>query len=98
MRIQDLLENGNITIAVTASDLKEFAKELVRTAKQELEQQITEANTETYPTTGEVAKLLGVDRTTLWRWNKQGYLSHVEVGGKRKYRMSDVNQILKGEK
>jgi excisionase family DNA binding protein len=59
-----------------------------------LEQQITDANTETYPSVDQVAKMLDVDKSTLWRWNKQGYLKHIEIGGKRRYRMSDVKKKL----
>jgi excisionase family DNA binding protein len=97
MFLKDLLQQGNVTIAVTLSDLKQFAQELIQITKQELEQKITDANTESYPSPEEVAKMLGVDRSTLWRWNKRGYLCHIEVGGKRCYRMSDINKILEGK-
>ena len=96
--IQDLLERGNVTVAVTANDLKVFALDLVEMAKQELKQQITDANTETYLSPDQVCKMLDVDRTTLWRWDKKGYLCPVEVGGKRRYPMSKINIMLKGGK
>ena len=35
---------------------------------------------------------------TLWRWAKVGYLVPINVGGKRRYRMSDVKRILEGDK
>ena len=38
--------------------------------------------------------MLGVDKSTLWRWSKQNYLAPIEVGGKRVYKVSDVKQIL----
>lgn len=98
MLLKDLLQQGNVTISVSLNDLKEFAQVLIQTTKKELEQQITEANTETYLSPEQVAKMLNVDRTTLWRWQKKGYLCHTEVGGKRRYRMSDINAILKGGK
>lgn len=96
--IKDLLESGNVTISVSLSDLNDFAKSLVETSKQELEKQITEANTETYLTTDQTSKMLNVDRSTLWRWHKKKYLCHIEVGGMRKYRKSDINTILNGGK
>ena len=98
MILKDLMQQGNITISVSLNDLKEFAQDLIKTTKQELEQQITDANTETYPSPEQVAKILDVDRTTLWRRHKKGYLCHTEVGGKRRYRMSDINAILNGGK
>ena len=59
-------------------------------------QLITDANTETYPSAKKVAEMLDVDKSTLWRWAKVGYLVPINVGGKRRYRMSDVKRILEG--
>lgn len=64
--------------------------------RKELEQQITDSNTETYPSPKKVCEILDIDLSTLWRWNKRGYLCHIEIGGKRRYRMSDVKAILNG--
>ena len=69
MKLQDLMQQGNITIAVSLSDLKDFAQELIQSTKKELEQQITDANTETFPSPEQVAKILDVDRWSLWCWH-----------------------------
>jgi hypothetical protein len=88
----------SINLTVTAGELLEMVDYCVLTTRKELEQQITDANTETYPSPEQVAKILDVDKSTLWRWRKQGYLIPIEIGGKRRYRMSEVNKILrKGE-
>jgi len=84
----------DLNITIKAGELKEWAEYIVRLTRQELERQVMEAKNEMYLSRQETAKLLGVDMSTLWRWNKNGYLSHVETGGKRRYRMSDVKQIL----
>lgn len=82
----------NITIKV--GELMEAIDYTISVTKKELEQQVTDANTETYPSTDQVAKILDVSKSTLWRWDKSGYLCPIEVGGKRRYRMSDINKIL----
>ena len=69
---------------------------LIADTKRELEQMITDQNTETYPSREKVREMLGVSDSTLWRWAKEGYLVPLNVGGKRRYKMSDVKQILKG--
>ncbi len=56
-----------------------------------------EKSPEVYLTTGETAKRLEVDRSTLWRWNKDGYLVSTKRGGKVRYKLSDVERILNGE-
>lgn len=48
-------------------------------------------------TAEETAKRLKVDRSTLWRWNKEGYLVANKVGNKVRYKLSDVERIQKGE-
>jgi hypothetical protein len=87
---------GEVTVAVSLTDLIECNEELIARTKQELEQMITDAATETYPSVTKVAEILDVDKSTLWRWAKCGYLVPIEVGGKRRYRMSDVKAILEG--
>jgi hypothetical protein len=83
-----------VNITLKAGELIEAIDYCVNRTRKELEQQITDANTETYPSPDQVSKMLDVDKSTLWRWRKQGYLMPVEIGGKRRYRMSDINKIL----
>jgi excisionase family DNA binding protein len=49
-------------------------------------------------TVKEVASLLGVDLSTLYRWDKQGVLKRQRIGGKVVYRASDVEEIVKSRK
>ena len=83
-----------INITVKAGELLEMAEYLVKLTRKELEQQITDANTETYPSSEQVAKILDVDKTTLWRWANRGVLMPIKIGGKNRYKMSDIKQIL----
>ena len=52
---------------------------------------------ETYLTVDEAASRLGVSCSTLWRWNKEGYLTKIKRGKKITYRFSDVERIINGE-
>jgi hypothetical protein len=90
-------ECPSINLTVTAGELLEVVEYCVNKTRKDLEQLITDANTETYPSPDQVAKILDVDKSTLWRWKKQGYLVPVEVGGKRRYKMSDIKKILEGK-
>ena len=40
--------------------------------------------------------MLKVSKMTLHRWDKQGILCKIEVGGKRRYRKSDVERATAG--
>lgn len=99
MSIQDLVEKcTNVSVTVEAKDLKHFADYLIDKTKKELEETVISDKAETYPTPKQVSEILGVDLTTLWRWANKQYLVPIEVGGKRRYRMSDVKAILNSGK
>ncbi len=95
MSIQEIIKSGaNISITVSALDLKEFALSLISEHEEEKKSNIPAH--ETYLTQDEVAAKLQVDKSTLWRWNKSGYLTKVRVGGKVRYRLSDVTKLMEG--
>ena len=95
--IQLAKECPDLTVSIKLSELVEANTILIQETKRELEQIIADQNTETYPSREKVMEILGVSSATLWRWNKMGYLSPLNVGGKRRYRMSDVKRILGGD-
>lgn len=76
-------------------DLRDLLNEAVLlTANNEREQQEQEPE---YLTTDKTAERLQVNRSTLWRWNRDKYLCPVKVGRKSLYRLADVERILKIE-
>lgn len=88
----------DLVVSIRLQDLVEANNLLIAEVKQQLEQTITDANAETYPSREKVMEMLDVSQATMWRWQKSGYLVPINVGGKRRYRMSDVKRILEGEK
>jgi DNA-binding NtrC family response regulator len=91
----DLLSNSSgVNITINAGQLIEAIDYCVDRTRTALEQQINDAAAETYPSRNKVAEILDVDLSTLHRWAKSNYLKPIEIGGKRRYRMSDVNRIL----
>lgn len=84
----------NAIISVKIGDLIEANEALVAKTKEQLEQIITDQTAETYPSREKVAEILDVDLSTLWRWAKRGLLVPISIGGKRRYKMSDVRRLL----
>lgn len=98
-KIDELIKSGaNVSVTLATKDLKDFADYLISTTKRELEETVISEKAETYPSPKQVCELLDVDPSTLWRWGKKNYLVPIEVGGKRRYRMSDIKKILEGGK
>jgi excisionase family DNA binding protein len=95
MNIREILDLGTTALLVVSpTDLKEFALSLISEREEEKKSNITAP--ETYLTQDEVAAKLQVDKSTLWRWDKSGYLNKCRVGGKVRYRLSDVTKLMEG--
>ena len=51
---------------------------------------------ESYLTPDEVADKIGVSKNTLWRWEKEHYLTPIKVGRKSRYKLSDITSLMNG--
>ena len=49
---------------------------------------------EVYLSRTKTALMLNVTLSTLWRWDKENYLTPVRVGGKVMYRESDIQRVI----
>lgn len=83
-----------LMVTVKCSDLIEAIRSVVEETKLHLEQVNSEQTTETYLTEDEVKQMLDVSHSTLWRWQKQGYLSPVKIGRKNRYRKSEIEALI----
>lgn len=46
----------------------------------------------------EVLAALKIDSSTLWSWEKTGYIKSFPFGGRKRYRLADVKAIRTGRK
>lgn len=92
MSIQELLSSGqNVTIAVTPADLKEFALTVAEEVKASW---AAKDRQDKRLTIKEAAESLGVTVNSLYRWNKNGYLSPAgHIGQKPYYLQSQIDAI-----
>lgn len=95
ININHLLNSeSNIIIQVSSEDLKAFAQEILIGAKSiAMIEAETAASSDQLLTIDEAAKLLSVSKMTLYRWDQNGILKKVEIGGKRRYRKSDIERL-----
>lgn len=87
----------DLAVTIKLADLIEANQILIENAKAELEQKISDSKGDTYLTTERVIEMMGVSKTTLWRWKQKGYLVPVRIGGNDRYKLSDINRIIEGE-
>lgn len=93
--IKDILcTEKNFILQVSSEDLKAFAQEILIEAKSiAMIQAEAAASSDKLLTIDEAAKLLSVSKMTLYRWDQNGILKKVEIGGKRRYRKSDIERL-----
>ena len=93
--IQDILEKrGGTLLLISAEDLKKAIKDTVSEARRIVESEVVSGKGEFLLTTNEVLERLSISRKTLYNWEKRKYLVPIEIGGKKRFKLSDINAIL----
>ena len=90
-------ECPGLQVTITLGELIEANRLLIAEVKRELEQEIADSKAETYVSREKAMEILDVSSVTLWRWKKMKYLVPIIVGGKCRYRMSDIRRIMEGD-
>ena len=103
--IQDrLLRVGSsgISVQIAGPDAVSILEAIYQRGRDDSEREIREAiakqEAEKFISKAEVMQLLGKSETTLWKWNREGYLPCVKNGGTVMYKRSVVNEILNGKR
>ncbi len=95
---QDLIDNGtNVTVSMSAAELKNFVCYVISDTKKQLEEEVIADKAERLLSVQQVSEMLSVDKSTLWRWDKSSYLKPIRIGGKVRYRYSEIKELLKPE-
>lgn len=88
--MQALSSAGSQVVMIPLSDLTAFGEGIAQT----MIDKFMANREESYLTTKQAAKRIGVDPSTLYRWEKERYLTPVRLGSKRRYKQSDIDRIL----
>lgn len=94
--IQECIENNvDVTLTVKVTDLIELFQYSIDKASREAAEQKQLKDAEVYYSVDEAMKVLNIkNRSTIWRWNKSGYLTVNKVGKLCRYKKSDIDMIL----
>ena len=90
MELKNIFENyPDLNLTIRSQDLKEFASTLIQNASTEFLQKYRE---KVY-TRKEVMTKFNVSSATLWRWDKNGLINSIQVGGKKFYPESEIRRL-----
>jgi excisionase family DNA binding protein len=87
--------NGGIVVA-TVEQVKDLIASVVEATLNKLNVVPVTSSAKGHYTIDEAAELLGVNKSTLWSWDKKGILPKVEVGGRRYYLKKDLDEVMRG--
>lgn len=89
----------NAQLVINIDDLYEFARQLISQATYVAKLQLERADlSKEMLTIDEVVSMLKVSKMTLWRWDKNGLLTKIDMGGVRRYRRSEVEALIADRK
>lgn len=93
MEKQGLCQNAKF-LFVSEDELKKIVGDVLTDERKRIEAEKNKANEVACLSRSEVASMLSVTYTTLWRWARDGYLKPKKVGRRVLYLRSDVEQII----
>lgn len=87
----------DMSVTIRLGDLLEANEALVRKVRREVEREQEQRRDEygdVLIPREEVLKMLRVNPTTLWRWEKANYLTPVRIGVKVMYRKGELDRVI----
>lgn len=97
MKQNFLSEENDVQIVIRSSQLEELA-DMLWERMQDKNRERDDAERARTVTKAKACELLGKNATTLWRWEKEGYLTPVKVGARSMYRLGDIQDIISGSR
>lgn len=93
--MEEMLQKGGALAIISVSALMDMITEAVESA---VERRLSARDGEdlTPVTIARACEMLGVDKSTLWHWDKEGILKKYHVGGKPRYRLGEVKALMEG--
>lgn len=92
-------EFPDMTVSIRLGDLLHAQEQLIRKSREEERRRMERASgdfDDLIPRM-QAKQLLHVDASTLWRWEKEGYISAVRIGTAVYYRRSSIEELLESK-
>jgi hypothetical protein len=83
----------NVKLEINGADLLAFGEFIHQRGLNAVRKMIPN-KTDEYMSATEFAKNLGVSKVTLWEFDRKGYTHPIRVGQRKRYRRSELEQIL----
>lgn len=95
-RLQDNSIGG--VFFITADQLEQYGMAVAQKVLEKFKASTTNDPTADLLTVDDVSKRLHINRVTIWRWERDGYLKPKKIGRKKYYRQSDIERLAELDK
>ena len=82
---------------VFRQEIRAYMDRMFSEAMEEARAELRRRRDEEFVSITSVCKMLDVDRSTLYRWKKRGYLVPIQIGGKVRYKKSEIETKTGGD-
>lgn len=94
-----MLQSGSrFRIELDSEDLLKFADALITKSAEQREKELTarkqSEREEEWLTTEQVCKMCHCCTSTIWAWEKRGYLIPSKIGGRKRFAAADIRKLL----
>lgn len=99
MDLMSMLQSGSrFRIEVDSEDLLKFADALITKSAEQREKELTvrkqSEREEEWLTTEQVCRMCHCCASTIWAWEKRGYLIPSKIGGRKRFAAVDIRKLL----
>lgn len=85
-----------VSVTMTVSDFTDLIKQTVKETVECINNRADSSSP--WLTPKQVCERLSINRATLWRWEKEGYISGVKFGNRMRYDEKEVARVESAEK
>ena len=82
---------------VFRQEIRAYMDRMFSEAMEEARAELRRRRDEEFVSISGVCKMLDVDRSTLYRWKKRRYLVPIQIGGKVRYKRSEIETKTGGD-
>lgn len=91
-------QEAKVSFTITAEDVLDLLTHIYELGRADEQERRCSEDAEIFLTKKEAMRLLGKSESTLWKWEKSGFLVSIRRGGSITYKKSDVDKIIRGNK
>lgn len=86
--------SNNKDMDIPSQEIKEYAELFAKSLLNSMNSMKSQSERDQLIPRPEASRRIKRSYTTLWRWEKEGYLVPITIGGRKMYRVADIDRLM----